>query len=47
MHERRDLSRFLISLEVGLGALILPEGMQFGNKEASAFIGEPEMLPRR
>ena len=35
MHECRNLSRLLISLEVGLGSLILPERMKLGNKKAS------------
>ncbi len=44
MHERGDLSRFLISSEVGLSPLILPERMQLGNKEAAAITENAECL---
>ena len=37
MHEGRDMSRLLTSLEIGLGSLILPERMKLGNKKASTF----------
>ena len=44
MHKRGDLSRFLISPEVRLGSLILPERMQLGNKEAPAITKNAEGL---
>src|SRR6266850_3306685 len=42
MHERRNLSGPVISLEVGLSPLILPERMQLGNKEAPAIMKHPK-----
>jgi hypothetical protein len=45
MHERLNLSPLLISQKVGLRALILTEGVQFGNEKLAGLNQDPMCFP--